>query len=301
MDARTRDIPLAGTLARMPRLNPRLPLLWRTPTSCQFGSLEPVAILRDTTVNEERALAVLREGTSLPTLRALAAQWHMTPSELDDFLDRIAPALECESPPPRPRVSVVGCETGRHEITRAFDDGWDVVDAVDASSNTVADVDLVIIVANYVVPLAMAGAWLRRDIPHLLVVFDEADAHVGPLIVPGVTPCAHCIDEQRRVSDGCWPAVATQLMFAQRPETTTALRFRVACDVLRIAQHWRDQTTFPSTRLMVTASTSTDDGDAEFSDDCECRALKGIGSESEGFRESQTMTPTTSSDASLRA
>jgi len=285
----------------MPRLNPRLPLLWRTPTSCQFGSLEPVAMLRDTTVNEERALAVLREGTSLATLRALAGQWHMTPADLDDFLERIEPALDRESRLTRHRVSVVGCETGRHEIMRALGDEWDVVDAVDDSSNTVADVDLVIIVANYVVPLATAGAWLRRDTPHLLVVFDEADAHVGPLIVPGVTPCAHCIDEQRRVSDDCWPAVATQLMFAQRPETTTALRFRVACEVLRIAQRWRDQTTFHSTRLMVTASTSTDDRDAEFSADCQCRALKGIGSESEGFRESQTMTPTTSSDASLRA
>jgi 16S rRNA (uracil1498-N3)-methyltransferase len=72
----------------MPRLNSRLPLLWRTPTSCQFGSLDPVAILRDTTVNEERALAVLREGTSLATLRALVGQWHMTPEELDDLAAR---------------------------------------------------------------------------------------------------------------------------------------------------------------------------------------------------------------------
>jgi hypothetical protein len=253
-----------------------------------------VAILRDTTVNEERALAVLREGTSLATLRALAGQWHMTPAELDDFLNRIAPALERESEPPRRRVHVVGCDTGRREIMRAFDDEWNVVDPADDSSNTVAHVDLVIIVANYVAPLAIAGAWLRRDTPHLLVVFDEQDAHIGPLIVPGMTPCAYCIDDRHRLTDDCWSAVATQLMYAHEPHTAAALRFRVACDVLRIAQRWRDGLPLDLNQLQVTAFTSADERVAQFSPECQCRALRGIESESEGFRESQMMTPTTS-------
>jgi len=301
VDARHRVTRLAGTLARMPRLNSRLPLLWRTPTSCQFGSLDPVAILRDTTVNEERALAVLREGTSLATLRALVGQWHMTPEELDDFLQRIEPALESESPPtPRRRISVVGCDTGRAEIKRALDDEWEVLDGAGESSSTVADVDLVVIVSDFVVPLAVAGAWLRRDTPHLLVVFDEQAARVGPLIVPGLTPCAHCIDEQRRVSDDCWPAIATQLMFAQRPETTTALRCRVACEVLLLARNWRDEAPRHATRLRITELSSDVDRGAEFSADCQCRALRGIESEFEDFHASQTMTPTTSSDGNSR-
>ena len=279
----------------MPRLNPKLPLLWRTPTSCQFGSLSPVAVLRDTTVNEERALAVLREGTSLGTLRALAAQWYMAPTELDDLLVRVAPALEPEPQlAPRRRVSVVGCDTGRAEIVRALRDEWEVVDSAGDTSSAVAAVDLVIILANYVLPLATAGAWLRRDTPHVLVVFDEQSAYVGPLIMPGLTPCAHCIDEQRRVNDDCWPAIATQLMFAQRPEISTALRFRVACDVLTLARLWRDEKRVHSARFRVTESTSEDDRDARFSVECQCRDLTGTESASADSRVSQTKTPTTS-------
>ena len=288
----------------MPRLDPRLPLLWRTPTSCQLGSLDPVAILRDTTVNEERALAVLREGTPLATLRALAGQWHMTPAELADFLERIEPALEPDSRPQRRRVSVVGCDTGRNEIIGALSDEWDIVESGDRSSNgdafnedassQVEDLDLVVIVANYVVPLATAGAWLRRDTPHLLVVFDEQAAHVGPLVVPGLTPCAHCIDEGHRVRDDCWPAVATQLMFTPRPETATALRFQVACTVLRVAQHWREGLPLQTNGFRVTALTRSDDHGVEFSAECQCRSLTGTESESEDSRAIQTMTPTTS-------
>lgn len=287
----------------MPRLNPQLPLLWRTPTSCQLGSLEPVAILRETTVNEERALAVLREGTSLATLRALTGQWHMTPVELADFLEQIEPALEPETRPQRRRVSVVGCETGRHEITCAFGDEWDIVESgdhssiedstSDRSSGEVPDVDLVVIVANYVVPLSTAGVWLRRDTPHLLVVFDEQAAHVGPLVVPGLTPCAHCIDEQRRISDEFWPAIATQLMFTPKPETSTALRFQVACTTLWVAQQWREGLPLHAKGFRVTGSTSTVDGSVEFSADCQCRSLTGTVSESEDSHAIQTRTPTT--------
>ncbi len=254
-----------------------------------------MAVLRDTTVNEERALAVLREGTSLATLRALAAQWHMSPTELDDLLERLAPALEPEPQlVPQRRVSVVGCETGRTEIVRALRDEWEVVDSTGDASSAVSTVDLVIILANFVVPLATAGAWLRRDTPHVLVVFDEQSALVGPLIVPGLTPCAHCIDEQRRVDDDCWPAIATQLLFAQRPDTTTALRFRVACEVLKLVQLWHNQKPVHSSRLRVTESTSEDDRDARFSVECQCRALTGTGSASADSRVSQTKTPTTS-------
>jgi hypothetical protein len=144
------------------------------------------------------------------------------------------------------------------------------------------------------VPLATAGAWLRRDTPHLLVVFDEQAAHVGPIIVPGVTPCAHCIDEQHRVSDDCWPAVATQLMFTPRPDTTTALRYQVACTVLRTAQHWRDGLSLHAKGFRVTASTSSEDYDVEFSADCQCRSLTGTESEPENSPVIQMRTPTTS-------
>ncbi len=279
----------------MLRLNPRLPFVWRTPNSCQFGSLTPVAILRDTTINQERAIAVLLEGTPRETLRALARQWQMPSTELDDLLSRISAALEPDAPhPTRLRVAIDGSGVGRDEIAQALRDEWIVDDSAP---------DVVVVVANYVLPLELTGRWLRRDVPHLIVVVDERGAHVGPLVIPGVTPCAHCVDAQARAADESWPAVATQLMFAPPPDLPVAVRFHIASDVEHVIRSWREgqerrdscageirgeRIRVDLTRIEREVTPVT------FSDDCQCRALQEIATECEPTRVIQMTTPTTS-------
>jgi bacteriocin biosynthesis cyclodehydratase domain-containing protein len=63
-----------------------------------------------------------------------------------------------------------------------------------------------------------------RDRPHLPVVVRETTALVGPLVVPGRTPCCRCVELARGDRDPAWPALSAQLLGSSR---------RVdACDVV---------------------------------------------------------------------
>ncbi len=50
-----------------------------------------------------------------------------------------------------------------------------------------------------------------RDIPHLDIVTDEDGVNVGPLIVPGLTPCETCLGIAHTERDPWWPRLALQL------------------------------------------------------------------------------------------
>ena len=71
-----------------------------------------------------------------------------------------------------------------------------------------------------------AGDTTRRLVldgtPHLLAVVRGATGVVGPLVLPGRTPCLRCLDLTRSDLDPAWPAVAAQL--------ATPTRTREACD-----------------------------------------------------------------------
>ncbi|MCL1900482.1 MAG: thiamine biosynthesis protein ThiF [Promicromonosporaceae bacterium] len=61
-------------------------------------------------------------------------------------------------------------------------------------------------------------------LPHLLVCLGEAEAAVGPLVIPGKTPCLNCRDLTLADADQRWPDVARQLRQAQwRGREETAL------------------------------------------------------------------------------
>lgn len=50
-----------------------------------------------------------------------------------------------------------------------------------------------------------------QEIPHLLVAAFEGWGSVGPLVIPGVTPCLGCLDLTRRDRDPAWPMVSARL------------------------------------------------------------------------------------------
>jgi hypothetical protein len=78
----------------MQRIDPRLPLLWRTPSEIQLGFASPRAVLVDLTPAEEYVVSALHSGVSDLSLRALGAQRGMSAADLSGLLRRIAPALE---------------------------------------------------------------------------------------------------------------------------------------------------------------------------------------------------------------
>ncbi|MDI2131037.1 TOMM precursor leader peptide-binding protein, partial [Yinghuangia seranimata] len=57
----------------------------------------------------------------------------------------------------------------------------------------------------------LARRLTARGVPHLFADVRETTGLVGPLVLPGRTPCAHCLDLARADRDPAWPRLLAQL------------------------------------------------------------------------------------------
>lgn len=77
--------------------------------------------------------------------------------------------------------------------------------------------------------------------PHLVAAVQEVRGTVGPLVVPGSTPCLDCLDLHRRDRDPDWPLLAAQQTApgpGGTPACDTALALAVAaCAALQALAH----------------------------------------------------------------
>ncbi|GIG19308.1 thiamin biosynthesis protein [Cellulomonas chitinilytica] len=74
--------------------------------------------------------------------------------------------------------------------------------------------DVLVLVERAAADPARAPVLLSAATPHLSVVVREADAVVGPLVVPGDGPCLRCLDLHRTDVDPAWPLLVAQLLGA---------------------------------------------------------------------------------------
>lgn len=190
------------------KLDPRWPLAWRTPTSVQIG-VDPIRVLLDgVTTTDERMLAALAVGISRPGLELIGR------SETQPFLDQLQPALLSLRTHTAPRtVAITGTGPFVERLADALGHhGVEVLVASRPADFPQSLPDVGIAVGHYVVHPELRGFWLRRDVPHLPVVFADSAVTIGPLIEPGRGPCLVCVELHRRDEDPAWPAVGTQLM-----------------------------------------------------------------------------------------
>jgi bacteriocin biosynthesis cyclodehydratase domain-containing protein len=89
-------------------------------------------------------------------------------------------------------------------------------------------------VGHYVLEPSSYGFWLRRDIPHLPVLFGDGVATIGPLVEPGVTACLYCLEHHRRDADASWSAIAAQLWGRRSSCETPVASVDVAARVARL-------------------------------------------------------------------
>ncbi|GLY27874.1 ThiF family adenylyltransferase [Kineosporia sp. NBRC 101731] len=71
--------------------------------------------------------------------------------------------------------------------------------------------DLVVLVDHGTADAARADTLMSADVSHLSVVVGEDGVVVGPLVLPGTSPCLRCLDLHRTDRDPAWPALAGQL------------------------------------------------------------------------------------------
>lgn len=204
-----------------------LPMLWRTPTSVQFGSARPVVVVEGVGDGETRLLAALAAGISESGYAMLARSAQVAPEDADRLLRALAPAMQQAPAPPAP-VAVMGDSP----LARA------VAGLLGESLRAPDDARLVVLVGDWVISPADHVRWLNRDVPHLPVVVAERGVAVGPFVVPGESPCLYCVHLHRSDRDPAWPAIATQLWGrAPRELGRTEVAATAAFVARRIAEH----------------------------------------------------------------
>ncbi|MEU3061240.1 ThiF family adenylyltransferase [Streptomyces subrutilus] len=67
-----------------------------------------------------------------------------------------------------------------------------------------------------------AAGWVASGVPHLYAGVLEGTGLVGPLVLPGATGCAGCMERDRVERDAAWPRMLVQWRSAHRRRTTAA-------------------------------------------------------------------------------
>ena len=178
------------------RLDPRYPLVWRSPTSLQFGVDDPPARFENVTIAEERMIAALEVGATPAGLVVIGTQSGLTAAEVADFQAAIRPALESVEPSAPARIVVVSGvgPTADRLAWRLREAGLDPRPTGERPGDAVATTarrgaPLAVVVGHYVLDPEFYGLWLRRDVPHLPIVYGDTSVRIGPLIEPGSGPC----------------------------------------------------------------------------------------------------------------
>jgi bacteriocin biosynthesis cyclodehydratase domain-containing protein len=196
------------------RISASHPLVWRTPHDVQFGVEDPVLHLSRLDPGDEFVLGLLQKGISRPVLHALASGRGLSADEVDAFLARMTPVLDHPETAPRVLDGVMVAVDGLGAAVPAIEQllrrsGATAV--VSGFEELPRAPDVAVIVSHYATAPPRAAPWISDDVPHLLVEFGDRSIRVGPLVVPGATACAACLETARIEADPCWPALAAQL------------------------------------------------------------------------------------------
>lgn len=115
-------------------------------------------------------------------------------------------------------------DIGKPRVTAARDDlaGQIAIQHHSRITSGYDKVDFALLSATDVLNPRVYQRWLSRDIPHLLVTFDEAGVEISHLVIPGITPCLGCLDLAKAQSSTQWHALATQLDYLERDFTDSA-------------------------------------------------------------------------------
>jgi bacteriocin biosynthesis cyclodehydratase domain-containing protein len=99
--------------------------------------------------------------------------------------------------------------------------------------------DLAVLVHGSAADSTEAAALVTAGLPHLAVVVREHAVLVGPLVLPGRSPCLRCLDLQRADRDPAWPRVLAQLTAGRSgvPEETASALLAASLAALQVLGH----------------------------------------------------------------
>lgn len=260
------------------RLDPRRPIVWRTPHSLQVGVDPVLAHLDDVSAGDAQLIDALSVGVLRSGLDVLAEAAGLPPGRVDVVLSALAAALLAPSTAvDAPRVEVVGTGLSAQRIAAVLlESGFAATvrarDTRHARTTRRRPPHAVVLVSAHVIEPLDHQRWLRADVPHLPVVFGEAAVRVGPLVDPGRSACLACVEQQRTRADAAWPAIATQLWGAPAAAETAGLATEAAVEVVRLV---RERTVGRSIRIDAESGERTTSRWA-VSENCGCHGLPAV-------------------------
>ena len=219
------------------RLNPRYPLVWRTPFCVQLGIDQAIVTIGGLTAAHEAVLAALAVGVHRSGAILLGTLAGASVAEVEQLLDQLEPALlfvADDAEPavaPKPRTVLVDGNGPTAMRVRALLAHLGIEEPATGS-----EPELAVLIGQYVFSPERHGRWLRRDIPHLPVIFSDRTVRVGPLVEPGYGPCLTCLELTHLDDDPAWPAMACQLVLREAPSETPRLSFELAARVAGLVQ-----------------------------------------------------------------
>ena len=186
----------------------------------QLGIDPPAVRLDGLDRIDEHLIAALSTGVSRHALSMVACAAGGTGADAEDLLHRLGRGVVGSSAAPVRETSVVVAGVGAtaERIVEALVSTGTRVEAIgDDPERAGTPADVAVVVAHFVIPPALYGSWLRRDRPHLPVVFSDQAVRVGAMVEPGLGPCLHCLERFRVDADPAWPAIASQLWGRRSP------------------------------------------------------------------------------------
>ena len=212
------------------RLDPAYPLLWRDAETVQFG-LDAIVQVRAGEPWVDRLLQVLRGGFRASTFDVIAHGAGAPRDAARELLTALEPVLLTDAEP-LPDVfieslNLADSRTGARLEIALRDEGFRTTDRTDPDA-------VAIVLVHGAASARQLAPYLRDDIAHLPVAFEPGATTVGPLVVPGHTPCLACRDGHERDRDASWPTLHAQLVGATSGHITAARAAGAAALVARI-------------------------------------------------------------------
>lgn len=269
------------TPTTLTRIDPAFPLLWRDVDTVQFG-MDTAQFGADTAqFGAADAVRVpLSEPWVEPLLQAMRTGFRRTAFDViahgvgaprdaaRELLRLLEPVLRTDLPP-RPPIWIesVNLNDSRVEARLGFALRDEAFTTVDRSVRESVGIVLVHGAAS----AHQLARYLRDDVAHIPVAFEPGNTTIGPLILPGRTPCLACRDAHERDRDPAWPSMHAQLVGATSVPITAARTAEAAGLVARLLGEAHGAKHAKSVRVSADGRRAW--REATFHEECLCREL----------------------------
>lgn len=215
------------TPTTLTRLDPDFPLLWRDVDTVQFGLDGPSGDDgRNTAVRiplsepwVEPLLQAMRSGFRRNSFDVIAHGVGAPREAARELLRKLEPVLRTD-PPQAPAVWTESVNIADSRVEARI--GHALRDEGIPMANRAAPGSVGVVLVHGAASAHQLARYLRDDLAHLPISFEPGGTTVGPLIVPGRTPCLSCRDAHERDRDPAWPSMHAQLIGATSVPITAA-------------------------------------------------------------------------------